>query len=132
MNRSLLNMASKLNAARVEVEDLLLATRDVHKLPATDRDSEGRLHLMVKLFKGQPDKGLADEYRIRAMDQLLTSGALPSWTTAKQANGSVLIAEPVWKAAAAEPLLLRNKSAYFDEKSFLERVLALAEPEGDA
>ena len=86
MNRSLLNMASKLNAARVEVEDLLLATRDVHKLPATDRDSEGRLHLMVKLFKGQPDKGLAVEYRIRAMDQLLTSGALPSWTTAKQAK----------------------------------------------
>ena len=132
MNRSLLNMSSKLNATRVEVEDLLLATREVHKLPANDRGWEARLHLMVRLFAGEPDKGLAVEYRIQAMDQLLVSGALPSWSTPKQADGSVLIAEPVWKAAAVEPLLLRGKTAYFDKDQFLTRVLALAETEGDA
>jgi len=132
MNRSLLSMSSKLNATPVDVEELLLATREVHKLPTNDRGWEARLHLMARLFAGKPDKGLAIEYRIQAMDQLLASGALPSWSMPKQEDGSVLIAEPVWKAAAVEPLLLRGKTPYFDKEQFLTRALALAEPEGDA
>jgi len=85
MSRSLLNMASRLNAVRVDVEDLLLATREVHQLPTEDRDS--------------------------------------SWSTPKRADGSVMVAEPVWMGAAGEPLLLRMKTAYFDQSSFLDRVL---------
>jgi hypothetical protein len=42
------------------------------------------------------------------------------------------IAEPVWLAAAAEPLLLTERDAYFEPTSFLERVLSLAEPDGNA
>ena len=132
MSRSLLNMASRLNAVRIEVGDLLLATREVHKLPPTDRDWEARLHLMVRLFPGEPDKGLAVEHRVQAMDKLLMSGVLPHWATPEQPDGAVLVAEPVWKAAAHEPLLLRKRDAYFEKESFLERVLSFAEPDGSA
>jgi hypothetical protein len=132
MTRSLLEMAARLNAVRIDVEDLLNATAAVHKLPPEDRDWEGHLHLMARLFKGNPDKGLAVAYRIQAMGRSLESGKLPGWTMPKQPYGSVLIAEPVWKAAAHEPLLLRNRSAHFDEHGFLDRILSYAEPEGDA
>jgi hypothetical protein len=125
-------MASRINSARVSLEDLLLASQEVHALPPEDRNWEGRLHLMVRLFPGEPDKGLAIEYRLTAMSRLVASGALPHWAMPEQPDGSTGIAEPVLQAAAVEPLLLRKRDAYFDAESFRERVLSLAEPDGRA
>lgn len=132
MNQSLANMAAQLNATRITIDDLLLASREVHKLPPDDQGWEGRLHLMVRLFKGEPDKGLAIENRLMAMSALVASGTLPHWVLPEAPDGSVQISEPVWLAAATEPLLLKEREAYFEPKSFLERVLSLAEPDGHA
>jgi hypothetical protein len=132
LSRSLLNMTSRLNSARVEIEDLLLATSEVHKLPVNDRGWEARLHLMVRLFPGESDKPQAIECRIDAMNELLTSGALPGWAMPLQPDGSILVSEPVWKATASEPLLLDEHNAFFDKESFVKKVLELAEPNGHA
>jgi hypothetical protein len=132
MNQSLANLAARLNAAHITIDDLLFVTDEVHKLPPDDRDWEGRLHLMVRLFKGEPDKGLAIEKRLVAMSALIESGSLPHWALPEAPDGSMKIAEPVWLAAAAEPLLLTERDAYFEPTSFLERVLSLAEPDGNA
>ena len=132
MKHSLANMAARINATHITIDDLLLVTEEVHKLPLEDRDWEGRLHLMVRLFKGEPDKALAIEKRLMAMSTLVASGSLPHWSLPEALDGSVNISEPVWLATATEPLLLTERDAYFEPKSFLERVLSLAEPDGNA
>jgi hypothetical protein len=129
---ALVKMAARLNAVRVTVADLVLASQEVHKLPAADRDWEGRMHLMVRLFSGEPDKGLAIEHRLMAMSSLLASGTLPHWATPQTPDGEIQVGEPVWQAAATEPLLLRERDAYFEKDSFLDRVLSFAEPDGHA
>ena len=52
MNKSLIKMTAELNSVQVTLDDLLCVTREVHSLPESDRDWEGRTHLMVRLFKG--------------------------------------------------------------------------------
>lgn len=132
MSQAIVKITAEINAVRVTSDDLLLASREVHKLPPEDRDWEGRLHLMVRLFQGEPDKARAVEYRLLAMSRLLESGVLPHWVQPKAADGSVQIAEPVWATAATAPLMLGKRDPYFDPRSFIERVLALAEPDGNA
>ena len=125
-------MQKDLNAANVTVADLRLASDAVHRLPPEDKDWEGRLHAMIRLFPGDPDKGLAIEYRLVAMSRMLEAGVLPGWALPRAPDGSMLVAESVWAATATEPLILGEHEARFDQASFLGRVLSLAGPEGNA
>ncbi len=123
---------ARMNAARVTLDDLLHVTEEVHNLPAEERDFEGRAILMIKLFPGEPDKNLAIDNRLQAMNRLIEEDVLPHWSMPKAEDGSMQIAEPVWQAAAEEPLLVRGNDVIFDKNRFLKRVLALAEPDGSA
>jgi len=125
-------LQNELNAVSISVDELLLATEEVHKLPPEDRNWEGRLHTMARLFHSSPRKGLAIEYRLVAMNRMLEAGVLPGWATPQDSDGAVRVAEPVWEATAIEPLILGEREAHFDQASFLRRVLLLAEPEGNA
>lgn len=125
-------LQNELNAVAITIDDLLLATDEVHKLLPDDRNWKGRLHVMARLFHDTPRKGLSIEYRLVAMSRMIEAGVLPGWAAPQAADGSVQIAEPVWKAAALEPLILEGKEAYFDQNSFLIKVLSMAEPEGNA
>src|SRR5687768_15671870 len=97
-------MAAELNAVRVSVEDLLLASAEVHKLPPEDRDWEGRLHLMVRLFPGESLKASAVDLRLTAMSRLVAAGAISHWILAESSDASTSMAEPIWKATATAPL----------------------------
>ena len=125
-------MQKELNAANVTVGDLQLASDAVHQLPPEDRDWEGRLHAMIRLVPGNPDKGLAIEYRLVAMSRMLEAGVLPGWALPQAPDGSMLVSESVWAATATEPLILEEREARFDHAGFLSRVLSLAGPEGNA
>lgn len=129
---SIAKLQNELNSVKITVDDLLLASREAHKLPPDDRNWEGRLHLMSRLFRGTPRKGLSIEHRLIAMTRLIEAGVLPGWAVPQASDGSVNIAEPVWMAAAIEPLILGEDEAFFDQDSFLARVLSMAEPEGNA
>jgi hypothetical protein len=129
---SLIALVARVNSVRVSAEDLLLASDEVHKLPAQDRDWEGRAHLLARLFSGESDKAFAIETRLSAMSKLIASGSLPYWCHPTDADGATLIAEPVFVAAATEPILFSEADAYFNEAAFVERVLELADEEGHA
>ncbi len=132
MTESRMKLTAELNAVRVMIEDLLLASKEVHGLPPEDRDWEGRLHLMVRLFSGEPNKALAVEHRLMAMSKLVSSGVLPHWALPESPDGATQIAEPVWLATASEPLLLAEREPFFEPSSFLHAVLSFAEPDGHA
>ncbi len=109
-----------------------MASDVVHSLPEEDRDWEGRSIAIVKLFLGIPRKAHAVRVRLEALDAMLQSNKLPGWVTPKEADGSIRVAEPVWIAAASEPLMLGKYQARFDEERFVDRVLELADSEGSA
>lgn len=132
MSDANMKMALELNAVRVTMKDLLLASSEVHKLPPEDRDWEGRLHLMVRLFPGEGKKASAVDLRLTAMSNLVRRGVLANWVVPESADGSTRIAEPVWRTTATAPLLLSDEEPYFDESSFVEAVLAAAPNEGRA
>lgn len=127
-----MNIDERVNAAIVTKEDLLRVTEAVHNLPENERDFEGRTIQMIKMFPKQSDKCMAIDLRIMAMDEMIGLGTLPGWALPQQEDGSFLIAEPVWIAAATEPLVFTEKEAHFNPKTFLERVLSCATPEGQA
>jgi hypothetical protein len=122
----------ELNSISITLEDLRRATDEVHKLAPGDRNVEGRLFTMARVFKGQPKKGLAVEFRLVAMTRMLEAEVLPGWVLPKQPDGSVAVSEPVWLATASEPLVPGPDEPTFEQKSFLARVLSLAEAEGNA
>ncbi len=125
-------LQADLNSVAVTIEDLRRATDEVHKLAPKDRNWEGRLHTMARIFKGEPRKALVVEYRLVAMTRLLEARVLPAWALPEAPDGSVAVAEPVWAATAIEPLVFGEDDAHFEPKRFVERVLSLAEPEGNA
>jgi hypothetical protein len=63
---------------------------------------------------------------------MIESGELPGWALPKEYDGSVAIVEPVWVVTAMKPLILVEDQAMFTKASFLEKVLASAEAEGNA
>lgn len=132
MSDANMKVALDLNAVRVSMKDLLLASSEVHKLPPEDRDWDGRLHLMVRLFPGERLKASAVDLRLTAMSKLIKSGVLANWVLPEAGDGSTSIAEPVWMTTATAPLLLSDDKAYFDESSFIEAVLVAAPNEGRA
>jgi len=127
-------MKQRINNAQVTVQDLLRAAAEVHKLPPNRRDWEGRLITMARLFRGEPDKALAIEYRLVAMSRMLDSGVLPGWAQPMTPDGSVSVADPVWQATATAPLEFgaEKEEPFFNKESFLSQVLELAKPEGHA
>ena len=127
-----MDIEKRVNSARVTKENLLQVSEDVHNLPEKDRDFEGRTILMIKMFPGESDKCMAIDLRMMAMNEIIESGKLPGWALPQQEDGSFLIAEPVWEATATEPLVFTDKNAHFNQKTFLERVLSCATPEGQA
>lgn len=132
MSRAIAKLAAEVNAVRVTLRDLLSASSEIHKLPEDQRDWEGRAILLARMYAGQDRKAMAVGRRLSAMARLIESGALPHWVLPKQSDGAVMISEPVFLAAAAEPLLLTRSDAYFDREHFVAKVLELAKPDGNA
>ncbi len=127
-----LSIEKRINSVVVTVEDLLATIKEIHGLPPEDCDWESRTFLMASLFSEEPDKAMAIDSRLIAMSEMIDAGHLPGWTLPKESDGSVIIAESVWKATAEQPLKCDAQKIYFDKDSFLERVLELAEVEGHA
>ncbi len=88
---------------------------------------------LARLYKGDaPRKSMAVGKRLEAMAQIITSGALPAWLLPSNEQGAINIAEPVFIAAACEPLIFSESDAYFQQTTFVDAVLRYAEPDGHA
>ena len=84
----------------------------------------------VKLFADDASgKAHAVTARLEAMAQLVESDKLPEAFAPRMANGSRMLAESVFKAAAGEPLLSAGAACAFDPDAFLACVLQHADLE---
>ncbi len=132
MDQSTANLIARLNTVDVSVDDLLLASNEIHQLPPDQRDWEGRAICTARFFKGERQKAFAVISRLEAMAKLISSGALPNGLIPEIADGGHMIARPLFLAAAKEPILFTKKEPFFNAQSFIEFVLKHTEVEGHA
>lgn len=132
MDQSTANLIARVNTVDVSVDDLLLASDEIHKLAPDQRDWEGRAICTARLFRGEHYKAFAVTSRLEAMAKLISSGELPNGLTPETADGGRMIAEPLFLAAAKEPILFTEKEPFFNAQSFIEFVLKHAEADGHA
>ena len=132
ITQSDLDMIARVNSERFAASDLLALSSEVHDLPEELRDWEGRMFLLAKRFPHQPYRALAADKRLEAMSALIAANTLPLGVLPQAADGSHMVAESVFEAAAVEPLLYRGDKPFFEPESFLKRVLELSETDGKA
>lgn len=123
---------ARLNSVAVSVEDLVLASHAVYKLPPEQRDWEGQTTCVTRLFNGQRYKAFAVHYRLQALAALITNGKLPEALATEINDGGRMVAEPVFFAAAKEPILFTEKGPFFNPESFIEAALRHGGVEGHA
>jgi hypothetical protein len=127
-----MKIEERINNVIVTADDLIEFSDEVHALPEEDRNFEGRTFLLVKKYKGNADKAMAVDLRMKAMSAIIKSNELPGWAMPIQPEGYQMVSEPVWQAAAEQPLIFDERDAYFDKEKFLDRILSCAKPEGVA
>ena len=127
-----LDMIARINSERFTAADLLALSSDIHDLPEEVRDWEGRMFLLAKRFPHQPYRALAADKRLEAMSALVATNTLPLGVLPQAQDGSHMVAESVFEAAALEPILDRDNRPFFEPESFLKRVHELSEADGKA
>ncbi len=90
------------------------------------------MFLLAKHFPRQHYRAMAADYRLTAMSALIAKNILPLGVLPQSTDGSYMIGESVFEAAALEPLLLRGNEPFFDTESFRHRVLEFTETDGKA
>jgi len=127
-----MNVAARLNAVPVSVDDLLRTAAAIHRLAADNRNWKLRAMCAARLFEDDgKDKAYAVTARLEAMAQLVETDELPVAFAPRCADGSRMLAESVFKAAAIEPLLQAGSACYFDPDRFLACVLRHADLEAE-
>ena len=132
MDQPTADLIARVNRADVSKNDLLLFSGEVHKLPSHERDWEGRVICAIGFFDGDSDKAMAAMWRMEALAKLIESGVLANWSRPCDDGDAQMTAEPVFLAAATEPVLFTGKGAIFDSDSFLKAVLEYSEVEGQS
>jgi hypothetical protein len=69
---------------------------------------------------------------MNALARVVNKASLKGWTIPGSRDGGIFTESAVFAAAAEHPLIERGNDFVFDRKSFLNRVLEVAEPEGHA
>lgn len=120
------NLIARVNAIGVTLDDLLLATAEIQKLPVEICDGETRIRCIAPLFNWHVYKVMAVNARLEAMGKIIRSGKLQHWVLPN------IICEVVFLAAAKEPLLFTKNESFFDPESFVAFVLENAAVDGNA
>ncbi len=105
-------LIARVNAVSVAVDDMLLASREIQKLPLHRCNRDLRTDCLALLFTQQGDKALAIGYRLEAMAGLVRFGKIPRWVRPNMA------ATVVFRAAATEAVRFRENESFFEAESF--------------
>jgi hypothetical protein len=126
------------NKAKVDPQLMEEVLKAVDELPPEDRDFEGMSITIVRLVSelGLPERdrmklGLAINFRMMALGRLTQQGGGRGWTF-PGGEGCTYLHEELIRAAAEEPMVMVDDEVTFDPDSFHRRLLALAEPHGEA
>jgi hypothetical protein len=125
-------MVKDLNKAKISTKDFIRVIEECEKRSSGDDWEPGDgLYVIVFMFRKKPRKAQAIHFRIDAMNDLLTAGAIPGYfALPKNGDGGIPIREAVLAAAATEPLIVVNDQIGFDRESFVRRCLQLTEASG--
>jgi hypothetical protein len=133
-----MKMLRDANRAKVDPQLMEQVLEAVDALPPEHRDFEGMTIEIVKLVSelGLPERertklSLAINFRLMALGRLTKSGGGRGWTF-PAGKGCTYLHEELIRAAAEEPMILVDDDVSFDADSFHRRLLALAEPHGEA
>ncbi|MGN6156275.1 MAG: hypothetical protein ACTHN4_11175 [Sphingomicrobium sp.] len=131
-----LKRANKTKVDPQLMEDIFEA---IDKLPPGDRDFEGTSILIVRHVAelGLPEKrrmdlSMALNFRFMAFARLIQDGGGRGWTWPGKEEGCTIVDAELIRTAAEEPMIEVNEQVAFDPASFQRRLLALAEPHGQA
>lgn len=122
-----------INRIPVTFQDLWQLTNQANDIHAAGgRDLESLMFLIARIYKGEPQKAGAVLMRMQALVRLLADEGVSGWTLPKQPDGAIPVQEAVFAAAAVQPLVEIDNDARFDRSEFMDKVLELAESEGNA
>ena len=123
-----MNLIESIKIEKVTQQELLQVSAF-----STGAMSELEVHKKISRQARNPGHAAAIHSRMKALDALIVAEVLGGWVK-KQADGTSLIAEPVWHTTATEPLVFaeNDKMPCFDVESFVEAILRNAEGEGIA
>ena len=115
------------NSVPVSVEDLTSLVDEIEMSQPEMRDWQSSAIVAVRLFNGDPDKVEAVMFRLEALMRLLIADKSQTPWTISLPDGVILTSEPVFAAAACEPIVENAGEVAFDREKFLSKVLELAE-----
>lgn len=131
-----MSVLNEISETEITKDDLINASETIDGLSEDNRGFQARVFALIRLFPSEPNKVTAIEFRLSAMEKMVSSGKLPGWTFPTDEKGCSFVAEPVFSAAAALPLIKTlndPRGAYhFEENSFLEFLMELTPTEGEA
>ena len=123
---------ARANAVLVSVDDMFLASAEIHKLPVETCNREARTRCLKRVFGERSDMVFVVNARLEAMARLVGAGKLPYGVLPTGVANLNLIADPVFLAAAKLPLLFRGQESYFEPEPFAVFVLENAKAHGRA
>lgn len=121
-------MMARVNDTPVSKDELLSVVQEVGQSDPGGHDMTAHAIAAIRLNPGDPGKVKAIIFRLEALARLLAGEGAPGWTLSLP-GGAVLTQEPVFAAAAVQPLVEQAGEVTFDREAFLEKVLELAELE---
>lgn len=124
----LLERISKVSVSSAEMIEFAVAM--AAQVDPAGRTHEARTLWLVQRHRGHPEKACAIEFRMQALSRAFEHGRIAGWTLPGDEEGGIPTHHAALAAAASEPLILVDGRPGFDRRSFLERVLMLANPSG--
>jgi hypothetical protein len=120
-----------LNSAQVTKKDIIRVLDAANKAHTEGHEADMLgPYTTTKLFRKNPQKAQSIYFRMQALAEMLENNELPGWTLEKLKDGSIPAEDAVFAAVAEHHLTIIEDQFTFERKSFLERILVLAEPEG--
>ena len=130
---------ANINAIAITKEELWQLARDAEAFQRDHPNNKGVLIVRVgwiaarmKKKKGERHRGFAIWCRMHALMLLLQEDDVSGWALPIMPDGSRLVNDALFSAAAVQPLIERDGQWAFERQSFLDKVLELAESEASA
>jgi hypothetical protein len=128
------NLLNELNSVAILPNELWEISDKVHKEREEINDWEpiNSMYVIARYYNfSSPLKIQAVYFRMIALVKIIKNG-LVGWTFPRQEDDGIPTNYYVFAAAAIEPLVPLGDDFCFEKNAFLDRVLTLAEAEGNA
>ncbi len=120
-----------INTNEVSAAELMEVVEEVNQLHADQPQLEDIAIVILQLHPDSPDKRTGIMFRMEALARLLSEEGVPGWTLPGP-SGSLFMKEAVLAAAAVQPVIEKDNHVAFEHEAFLQKVLELAQPAGEA